>query len=192
MVITMPRKSKVESSPHFEEIVELLLKGESGRSISNYLKDEYDEDIGFNAINVYRRKHIRMEERVEAELNRRAEEKEKDDALTQRAVQKQADIKESVEQSSNSVASTIADNMSKVAKVAANFVDDYDKAKRDAGNPDIKNVTYKDVANLSLQANKLYNEYFKQDETNFEINLNEGFEELEDALKRSRELAEKS
>ena len=192
MVITMPRKSKVESSPHFEEIVELLLQGESGRSISNYLKDEYDEDIGFNAINVYRRKHIRMEERVEAELNRRAEEKEKDDALTQRAVQKQADIKESVEQSSNSVASTIADNMSKVAKVAANFVDDYDKAKRDAGNPNIKNVTYKDVANLSLQANKLYNEYFKQDETNFEINLNEGFEELEDALKRSRELAEKS
>ena len=192
MVITMPRKSKVESSPHFEEIVELLLQGESGRSISNYLKDEYDEDIGFNAINVYRRKHIRMEERVEAELNRRAEEKEKDDALTHRAVQKQADIKESVEQSSNSVASTIADNMSKVAKVAANFVDDYDKAKRDAGNPDIKNVTYKDVANLSLQANKLYNEYFKQDETNFEINLNEGFEELEDALKRSRELAEKS
>ena len=188
----MPRKSKVESSPHFEEIVELLLQGESGRSISNYLKDEYDEDIGFNAINVYRRKHIRMEERVEAELNRRAEEKEKDDALTHRAVQKQADIKESVEQSSNSVASTIADNMSKVAKVAANFVDDYDKAKRDAGNPDIKNVTYKDVANLSLQANKLYNEYFKQDETNFEINLNEGFEELEDALKRSRELAEKS
>lgn len=178
----MPRKSKVESSPHFEEIVDLLLQDKSGRYISNYLKKKYNEDIGFNAINSYRRKHIKMEQRVEAELNRRAKEKEKekqkDDNLTRNEVQRQADVKESIEESTNSVASTIADNMSKVAKVAANFVDDYEKAKEDAENDEIKNVTHKDVANLSLQANKLYNEYFKNDDTNVEVNIENNMDNL--------------
>lgn len=178
----MPRKSKVESSPHFEEIVDLLLQDKSGRYISNYLKKKYNEDIGFNAINSYRRKHIKMEQRVEAELNRRAKEKEKekqkDDNLTRNEVQRQADVKESIEESTNSVASTIADNMSKVAKVAANFVDDYEKAKEDAENDEIKNVTHKDVANLSLQANKLYNEYFKNDDTNVEVNIENNIDNL--------------
>lgn len=178
----MPRKSKVETSPHFEEIVDLLLQDKSGRYISNYLKKKYNEDIGFNAINSYRRKHIKMEQRVEAELNRRAKEKEKekqkDDNLTRNEVQRQADVKESIEESTNSVASTIADNMSKVAKVAANFVDDYEKAKEDAENDEIKNVTHKDVANLSLQANKLYNEYFKNDDTNVEVNIENNMDNL--------------
>ena len=108
-----------------------------------------------------------MENRVEAELNKRASEKSIDNV-----VKKKADEKEVAEESINIVASTIADNMVKVAGVASNFDDDYEKVKRDADNPDIKNVTSKDVANLSLQANKLYNKYFKKDEANVEVNVN--------------------
>ena len=193
MVMTLVRKNKVESSPHYNEIVKRLSEGESGRKLSKYLKDTYDEDISFAALNRYKSKYIKMENRVEAELNKRAKNKKRENvkAQTESEVQRQADSKEEAEETINSVAETIATNMEGVAKVAAQFPDKFEQACRDAKDPD-SNVTSKDVARLSLDANKLYNEYFKQDETNFEINLNEGFEELEDALKRSRELAEKS
>lgn len=195
--MTLPRKNKVEESPHFNEIVKRLSEGESGRKVSAWLENTYNEKISFAALNRYKSKNIRMADRVEAELNKRAKKKKKKpkknkkvQAQTEKEVQKQADEKETAEETINSVAETIAINMEGVARVAAQFPERFEQACKDAQDPD-SNVTSKDVARLSLDANKLYNEYFKQDETNFEINLNEGFEELEDALKKSRELAEK-
>ena len=70
----------------------------------------------------------------------------------------------------NNVAETIANNMEGVAKVAAQFPSKFQKACADAKNPE-SNVTSKDVARISLDANKLYNDYFKQDGTNFEVNI---------------------
>lgn len=198
MVMTLPRKNKVEESPHFNEIVKRLSEGESGRSVSAWLKNTYNEDISFAALNRYKNK-INMPKRVEAELNKRAQKKKEFkkaqkkkelESKTEKEVQKQADKEETAEENNTTVAETIASNMEGVAKVAAQFPERFEQACKDAQDPD-SNVTSKDVARLSLDANKLYNEYFKQDETNFEINLNEGFEELEDALKKSRELAEK-
>lgn len=197
----MGRQSKVESSPHFKEIVDLMVIGKSGRSISQYLKEKYDEDIGFNAINVYRRNHIHMEDRVEAELNKRAEKKKKkaqkkkkqppknmDDSIkdtVQEQVNEQADIKESVDDTISSVTQTIADNMEGVAKVAAELPLIFERVKKDAENQESK-TEWKDVANLSIQANKIYNDYFKHEENNIEININEGFEELANAISKSR------
>ena len=191
------RKNKVEESPHFTEIVKRLSEGESSRSVSAWLENTYNEKISHAALNRYKSRYIGMPERVEAELNKRAKKKKKKtqknkkvQAQTEEEVQRQANIIEEAEETVNSVAETIASNMEGVAKVAAQFPERFEQACKDAQDPD-SNVTSKDVARLSLDANKLYNEYFKQDETNFEINLNEGFEELEDALKKSRELAEK-
>ena len=176
-------------------------EGESGASVSKWLKDSFNEEISTRTLNRYKSKNIKMEDRVEAELNKRAKRKkkksDKKDKVaskvihqTEKEVQRQADSREEAEETISSVAETIATNMEGVAKVAAQFPEKFEQACRDAEDDD-SNVTSKDVARLALDANKLYNEYFKQDETNFEINLNEGFEELEDALKRSRELAEK-
>lgn len=197
----MARKSLIESSDHFNEIVKRLSEGESGASVSKWLKDSFNEEISTRTLNRYKSKNIKMEDRVEAELNKRAKRKkkksDKKDKVaskvihqTEKEVQRQADSREEAEETISSVAETIATNMEGVAKVAAQFPEKFEQACRDAEDDD-SNVTSKDVARLALDANKLYNEYFKQDETNFEINLNEGFEELEDALKRSRELAEK-
>ena len=198
---SMARKSLIESSDHFNEIVKRLSEGESGASVSKWLKDSFNEEISTRTLNRYKSKNIKMEDRVEAELNKRAKRKkkksDKKDKVaskvihqTEKEVQRQADSREEAEETISSVAETIATNMEGVAKVAAQFPEKFEQACRDAEDDD-SNVTSKDVARLALDANKLYNEYFKQDETNFEINLNEGFEELEDALKRSRELAEK-
>lgn len=202
MVMILVRKNKVESSPHFNEIVKRLSEGESSRNVSAWLENTYNEKISHAALNRYKSRNIKMEDRVEAELNKRAKKKKKKSkkksepnkkvhSQIEKEVQRQADIIEETEETIQSVAETIATNMEGVAKVAAQFPERFEQACHDASDPD-SNVTSKDVARLSLDANKLYNEYFKQDETNFEINLNEGFEELEDVLKKSRELAEKS
>lgn len=37
----MPPKPKVEVSPHYDEIIDLLLDGKSSREVSAYLKKEY-------------------------------------------------------------------------------------------------------------------------------------------------------
>ena len=174
------KKSKVEQSPHFEEIVTKLAHGESARSVSRWLKENFDEDISHTTLTRYSKNTIRMEDKVEAELNRRAEEKKK--------VQEKSDAVESVNETVNVVARTIADNMQGVAKVAADLPQMYEKVKRQASDHNYPNVTYVDAAKLSIQANKIYADYFKQEENKVEINVTEGFGELRDAIRKSREL----
>ena len=180
--MNMARKNKVESSPHYNEIVKRLSCGESGRSVSSWLETTYNEKISFAALNRYKNKNIKMEDRVEAELNKRQEIKNK----TEKAVQEKADKIEEAEDTMSVVAQTIADNMEGVAKVAAELPRIFDRAKNDAMDPDCK-TEWKDVANISIQANRIYNDYFKHEESNVEININEGFEELANAIKKSRE-----
>lgn len=191
MVITLARKNKVEESPHFNEIVKRLSEGESGRKVSAWLENTYNEKISFAALNRYKSKNIRMEDRVEAELNKRAKKKKKKpkknkkvQAQTEKEVQRQADEKETAEETINSVAETIAINMEGVASVAAQFPERFEEACKDAKDPD-SNVTSKDVARLSLDANKLYNEYFKQDEP-VEVNINNELIGLAESIEKSK------
>lgn len=181
--MNMARKNKVESSPHYNEIIKRLSCGESGRSVSRWLENTYNEKISFAALNRYKSKNIKIEDRVEAELNKRQELKNK----TENAVQSQADKIEAAEDTMSIVAQTIADNMEGVAKVASELPTIFGRAKQDARDPNSK-TEWKDVANIAIQANKIYNDYFKHEEDNIEININEGFGELADAIKKSREI----
>ena len=52
----MVRKSKVELSPHFNEIIDMIKEGLSSRDISDYLKNEYNETITHATINNYTKK----------------------------------------------------------------------------------------------------------------------------------------
>lgn len=183
----MARKNLIESSDHYEEIIARLSKGDSGASVSKWLENQYNEKISPRTLNRYKSKNIKMQDRVEAELNKRQEIKNQ---KTEEAVQSQADKIEAAEDTMNIVAQTIADNMTGVAKVAAELPEVFKRAKRDAINPACK-TEWKDVANISIQANKIYNDYFKHEESNIEININEGFEELADAIKKSREACKK-
>lgn len=183
----MARKNLIESSDHYEEIVARLAKDETGVSVSEWLKNEYNEDISPRTLNRYKSKNIKMKDRVEAELNKRQEIKKK---KTESEVQDKADKIEAAENTMSIVAETIADNMEGVAKVAGELPSMFERAKSDAKNPD-KKTEWKDVANISIQANKIYANYFKHEEDNIEININEGFEELADAIKKSREACKK-
>ena len=195
--MTLVKKNKVEKSPHYEEIVTKLSRGESARSVSKWLENEYNEKISHAALARYNKNYISIEEKVEAELNRRAEEKKKKLQKEEKKLQKEkkiiqeADKREAVETTVNNVAETIANNMEGVAKVAAQFPERFEQACHDALNPD-SNVNSKDVAKLSLDANKLYNEYFKQDDTNVEVNVNKDVTVnlIERVKKKRRELNE--
>lgn len=157
----MPRKSKVETSPHFEEIVDLLLQGKSGRKISDYLKNEYNEDIGFNAINTYRRKHINLEDKVLREVDKR---------LSEKAVKEKVDTLEHIEESTQAVVNATANQLQGLLAVGANFQEDYEAMKKAVADPTSK-VSEKDVAEMSWKANKLSLEFIKTEENTTEINI---------------------
>ena len=204
--MTLVKKNKVEKSSHFEEIVTRLSRGESARSVSKWLKNKYGEDISHAAIARYNKNYLRMEEKVEALLNQRAEEKKKklqkqkeEKFQTEKKIQQEAHIESEVQhevdkiESGNenikTVSEIIADNMQGVAKVAAQFPEKFNEACKDAKDKSNKDVTSKDVARLALDANKLYNDYFKQDGN---IEITEGFEELANAIHKSRQAIEKT
>ena len=54
----MARRSKVETSPHFNEIVDLLVAGYSARYVSDYLSNEYNEKISHTALNNYKKANL--------------------------------------------------------------------------------------------------------------------------------------
>ena len=201
----MARKNLIETSDHFNEIVERLSRNETGRDVSEWLKNTYDEDISPRTLNRYKSTKINMEARVEAELNKRAqkkkeaeekrrlekEEREKEkskklDDATKEVVQTTTDIKESSEESIKTVAETIADNMQGVARVAMQFPAKFEETCKEAKDPE-SNVTSKDVARLALDANKLYNEYFKDTGTDVEVNVDNNIMSLSDSIEESRQ-----
>lgn len=172
----MPPRGKVESSEHYAEIHELLLKGKSPRWISNYLKNEYDEIIGYSAIYNYQKKNINIEEQTIEEVNRRA---------TEKAVKEKADTQEQIFETTNYVISQGAENLEGILDVAKNFPRDYKEVRTAISDPDSK-VSEKDVAELSYKANKLYLDFIKKQDTNVEVNVNnvdlsEFFDDEEDS-----------
>lgn len=200
-VDNMARKSLIESSDHFDEIVERLSRNETGKDVSEWLKNTYNEEISPRTLNRYKATKINMEARVEAELNKRAQKKKeldkkrkseklkaekeqskKLDNATNKVVQSTTDIEENIK----TVSETIADNMQGVAKVAAEFPSMFEKAKKDARDPE-SNVTSKDVARLALDANKLYNDYFKDTSPDVEVNVNNEIIGLSDSIEASRQ-----
>ena len=72
----MPPKSKVEKSPHFNEILDMIEKSISPRHISDYLKNEYDESISHTAINNFVKK-IKSKTASEYYKQQKAKEKKK-------------------------------------------------------------------------------------------------------------------
>lgn len=80
----MARKSKVETSSHYNEIVELLVAGYSARYVSNYLDDEYNEKISHVALNNYKKNNLNVKAAVKKKIIEKEKEKKQksiDDAV---------------------------------------------------------------------------------------------------------------
>lgn len=69
----MPPKSKVEKSPHFNEILDMIKEGFSSYKISAHLKNEYNESISHTAINNYIKK---IKDKTSSEYYKKKKQKE--------------------------------------------------------------------------------------------------------------------
>lgn len=74
----MVRKSKIEASPHFNEIVDLLLSGFSGRYVSDYLDDHYDESISHVSLNKYKKNNLNVKAGVRKKIMERKKQKKQE------------------------------------------------------------------------------------------------------------------
>ena len=72
----MARKSKVETSPHYNEIVDLLVAGYSGRYVSDYLENQYNEKITHTTLNKYKKDKLNVKAAVRKKILEKEKEKQ--------------------------------------------------------------------------------------------------------------------
>lgn len=180
----MARKSKVETSPHYNEIVELLVAGYSPRYVSNELQTKYDEKISFVALNNYKKNKLN----VKAAVKKKILEKERQKA---EAENKQAD-KEIQARETFEVA---ADYRFKDIQKLDNLISEAESIHIDLNNMypgEEKYDPYKEqnlkinMKKLGLQAIKLKYELIDEDELNVNV-TNENVIGLAESIEKSRQ-----
>ncbi len=195
----MPPKSKVSQSPNYNQILDWIDEGKSSRWISRELKNQFDESIGHVAISNFRKKNIADEALEIVDTQLKKESKEKADEEKKKESKKQEVIKNKVKQVElqhqgdikvQGLAEATAKQYRGVLNVAENFEDDYYAMKNALHDEDSK-ITEKDIVDVSFKAVKLIHDISK-DDTSVEDSITNGFEELSNAIKKSREIHQQS
>ena len=185
----MPPKSKVSQSPNYNQILDWIDEGKSSRWISRELDNQFNEKIGHVAISNFRKKNIYDEaiEIVDTQLKKEsqeaAEQSKKKEVVNHKVQQVQQEQEGDLKVQGLSEAT--ARQYRGVLNVAENFEDDYYKMKK--AEPYDDKITKKDVVQVSLQAVKLLHDINKNDTSSDEA-ITGGFQELADAIQRSREI----
>lgn len=191
----MPPKSKVEQSSNYNQILDWIGEGKSSRWISRELQNQFGESIGHVAISNYRKKNIvseaieivdiqlKEEAKEQAAKEQAANESKKQDIIQTHVENKK--LQHEGDEKVHGLAETTAKQYKGLLNVADNFEDDYYAMKNAIHDMDSK-VNEKDVAEMSFKALKLAHEISK-DDTSMEESINDGFGELADAIRKSRE-----
>ena len=114
----MPPKSKVEQSIHYNEIVDLLLAGNSGRYVSDYLLNQYNEKISYKALNTYKKNKLN----VKAAAKQKIIEKEKK-RLIKKNTKKAATREDKAELSMEAATSYLTRNYERAEKFIESTAD---------------------------------------------------------------------
>ena len=178
----MARRSKIETSPHFNEIVEMLVAGYSGRYVSDYLENQYNEKITHTTLNKYKREHLN----VKAAVRKKILEKEKEKTLDKQAGKELA-AEETFEVATNYRFKDVQ-KLDDLISLAESINLDLDQAPYD---PD-KYDPYKEQRNkiklkeLGLKAIKLKYELIDEEEVNVNI-TEQKIIGLSESLEKSRQ-----
>ena len=195
----MPPKSKVSQSPNYNQILDWIDDGKSSRWISRELKNQFDESIGHVAISNFRKKNIANEalEIVDTQLKKESKEKELEEkdkeSKKQEVIKNKAKQVEQQHQGDIKVqglAEATAKQYRGVLNVAKNFEEDYYAMKKALHNEESK-INERDVVEVSFKAVKLIHDISK-DDASVEDSITNGFEELSNAIKKSREIHKQS
>lgn len=200
-VCIMAKKSKIETSPHFNEIVDLLLAGYSGRYVSDYLKNEYDEIISYKALNNYKKNKLNVKAAVKKKVIEKQKKKKKNQkskAVTNeqqeaidKNIEKLADKEISANESFEAAVNIRYDNVNKIQKI----ISQAGKHEIDLSNfekiPPKDRDYYKEteilikIKKLELEAIQVLDEQL--DDDSFEENLTEGILGLAESIEKSRQ-----
>ena len=195
----MPPKSKVSQSSNYNQILDWIDEGKSSRWISRELKNQFDESIGHVAISNFRKKNIANEalEIVDTQLKKESKEKELEEkdkeSKKQEVIKNKAKQVEQQHQGDIKVqglAEATAKQYRGVLNVAKNFEEDYYAMKKALHNEESK-INERDVVEVSFKAVKLIHDISK-DDASVEDSITNGFEELSNAIKKSREIHKQS
>lgn len=85
--INMGRKSKIETSPHYNEIVDMLVAGYSGRHVSEHLSNQYNEKISYVALNNFKKKKLNVKAAVREKIIEEEKKKSQEKAIGEKAKQ---------------------------------------------------------------------------------------------------------
>ena len=175
----MPPKSKIELSPHFNEIVDLLLAGNSGRYVSDYLLNEYNEKISHTALNKYKRNKLN----VKAAAKKKIIDKEKEELVKNNPTFKKEITKEAKKElSMEASAAPITKNYGRAEDFlnATNDIDLIQELKEYKKSPNYDESKYLD---LLVKVEKIRLDYMKYqsdlfEENTLDVNVNSNFDDL--------------
>lgn len=185
----MPPRSKVKKSPHYKEIVELLLQGQSSRTVSDYLKNTYNEDIGYGAINRFKNEHLNIEAEVKTrELTRKKQEerqRELQENQKNEAILERAEIEADVEIAKEEAITKLAQALHVLEFFFSNYGEDVVIAlMKDS------EVKSDSKLNLLLKAIKYYLDFYKDDKIENNVNVKPTFHDLMNKEELLRELTD--
>lgn len=177
----MPPRSAVEKSEHRNEIDDLLLGGKSPRFVSSFLKNEYNEKISHTAIHNYKKKHLNVTKEAVIDYTKKKS-KEAKQVQSQKNSQKKK----------QKAVKKISSDLEKLDIIIDDALNTNIDIERLEGDPEVDQVK---VEKLKLEKRKqgisainAKTNILKQAEPSFEDSIATGFEELTDAIKKSREI----
>lgn len=190
----MARKSKIETSPHFNEIVDLLLAGYSGRYVSDYLLNEYDEKITHATLNKYKKDNLNVKAAVKKKVfeeEKKKKTKKKLKPSIEKAVEEQSGKQVESNESFEAAVNIRYYNVNKIQKIISQTA----KHEIDLSNfkkiPSDKRDYYKEteiiikIKKLELEAIQVLDA--ELDDDSFEDNLTDGILGLAESIEKSRQ-----
>lgn len=194
----MSRKSKIETSEHYNEIVELLVAGYSPRYVSTELENKYNEKISHTALNNYKKNKLNIKAAVRKKIiDKEKEKKKKEKSLkkvkeaSKEAIEKEAEKEIQAQETFEVVADYRFRDIQKLddlISLAESINLDLDATPWDEDKYD----PYKEQRNkiklkeLGLKAVKLKYELIDEDELNVNLH-NDDVIGLADSIERSRQ-----
>lgn len=173
MCTDMARKSKVESSPHYNEIVDMLVAGYSGRHVSDYLLNEYGEKITHATLNKYKKNNLNVKAAVRQKIIEGEKQKKKE---TEKAIENEAEKEIKANESFELATDYRFKDIQKLDKI----ISDSEDVTIDLGNINVdseKYDPYKEI-DLKLKLKKLGLEAMKVkydmiDEDELDVNIHD-------------------
>lgn len=185
----MPPKSKVAQSIHYNEIMDKIREGKSSREISRWLKDEYGEDIGHGAISRYKRDNLEAEALDIADVNLKKESEDPVDiekkSIEEKHVNDRANAIQEGTAIGKGIAEATASQIQGLLKVSEDYPEAVRKMEEEADDPD-SNTSWKDVASEKRNAQKLYLDFIKNQESNVEVNVDNHITDLSKIIKTDK------